>query len=203
MRRHSGRGPRLRLALGMVLALGPTGTVAAQAPLPVPPAWPQDGTTGEAGFTVVPPIETQPRPGPSGSPLPRFASLRSAEVNLRAGPGPQFPVNWTYRRRALPVQIVAEFEHWRRVRDFEGVVGWAHRATLSTRRTLIVTGEERVLREAPREDADPLARLEPGVIAEVRSCEAGKPWCRVSVAGRTGWLRRSDSWGVLEDEGVE
>lgn len=173
--------------------------VPARAEIPLPPPW--AGEPPEPG--VVAPDVAGARTGASGLALPRFASLRSAEINLRAGPGSQFPVNWTYRRRALPVQILAEFENWRRIRDFEGITGWAHRATLSARRTVVVTGGEKLLRAEPGENARPVARLEPGVILELRQCEAGKPWCRVSVGGVSGWLKRSDGWGVLEDETVE
>ena len=67
----------------------------------------------------------------TGLPIPRFAVLRSDEVNLRTGPGPRHPVDWVIRRRDLPVEITAEFDTWRRIRDIEGTEGWVHQSLLT------------------------------------------------------------------------
>ncbi len=77
-------------------------------------------------------------------PLPRFASLKTDEVNLRTGPGLRYPIDWVYKRRDLPVQIEREFEVWRLVADQDGVKGWVHQATLAGRRTFVVTGGEQI-----------------------------------------------------------
>jgi SH3-like domain-containing protein len=81
--------------------------------------------------------------------LPRFVSLRASEVNLRTGPGIRYPIEWVFKRRDLPVEVVDEFESWRRIRDWEGTLGWVHQSMLRGRRTALVTGEPRVLRRAP------------------------------------------------------
>ena len=139
----------------------------------------------------------------TGQPLPRFATLRSEEVNLRTGPGTRYPIEWVYKRRDLPVQIQREFEVWRLVQDQEGVKGWVHQAVLAPRRTGVVIGEERVLRHDPRDDASPVARLKPGVIVRLRSCEAGSDWCQGGVGDYRGWIKRSDIWGTFPGEAIQ
>jgi SH3-like domain-containing protein len=157
-----------------------------------------------------PPVAPQPAektPDPSkgsatGFPLPRWASLRSDEVNLRAGPGTRYPVQWVYRRRDLPVEIKREFEIWRLIEDQDHVMGWVNQATLVGRRSFVVTGAERLLRRSPSDDAEPVARLKPGVVGRVRGCEAGHAWCDMQVGDYRGWLKRSDVWGVYPDEAI-
>ncbi len=134
----------------------------------------------------------------TGLPLPRFASLRAAKVNLRAGPGLRYPVEWVYKRRGLPVMITAEFDAWRKVRDWRGTVGWIHRSMLTGKRTVIATAREVVLRRKPSKDSPAVARAEAGVIARVLVCEAD--WCRVQAGGVRGWVRREALWGTLPEE---
>jgi SH3-like domain-containing protein len=137
----------------------------------------------------------------TGLPLPRFASLRANEVYMRAGPGTRYPVEWIYRRRGLPVQIVAEFDAWRKVRDWNGTIGWVHRAMLAGRRTAITVADDTVLRRAPEAAAPALARAEPGVVARLLSCEG--VWCRVEMRGIKGWTPRATLWGTLPGEKVD
>ncbi len=142
------------------------------------------------------------RPGRTGLPLPRFVSLASGEVNLRAGPGRQYPIEVVYRRARMPVEVIDEFDTWRRIRDWEGTVGWVHGSLLSGRRTLRVLGTELVaLRRDPRDDAPLVARVEPGVIGDLERCEGG--WCRATLGGFEGWLRRQDFYGTLPKENLE
>ena len=133
--------------------------------------------------------------------VPRFASLRSDEVNLRAGPGKQYPVDWVFTRRALPVEITADYGQWRKIRDIDGSEGWAHQSLLSARRRVIISGEIRTLLRAPEPGAAPVARAEPGVIARLLACRG--VWCRVEIERYTGWLERRHVWGVYADEVIE
>lgn len=134
----------------------------------------------------------------TGLPLPRFASLRAAEVFMRAGPGTRYPVEWIYRRRGLPVQIIAEFDAWRKVRDWNGTVGWVHRAMLAGRRTAITIADDTVLRRAPEAGAPALARVEPGVVARLMACSGA--WCRIEARGVKGWAPRTTIWGATPNE---
>ena len=136
-----------------------------------------------------------PRIGESGLPLPRFASLASDEVNMRTGPGSQYPIRWVYRRRGLPVKIVDESDQWRQVVDPEGERGWIHSSLLSRRHTVLVVGEGVAeMKRSPAADARTLLRIEPGVIVELVDCEGD--WCLVDLEGDRGWLRRQRLWGV-------
>ena len=76
----------------------------------------------------------------------RFVSLRADEVNVRAGPGVRYPVKWVFVRKLMPVEVIAEFDTWRKIRDWEGAEGWVHRAMLSGRRSIVVTGKVATLR---------------------------------------------------------
>ena len=135
--------------------------------------------------------------------MPRFVSLRAAVVNLRTGPGVRYPVEWVFKRRRLPVEVIAEFETWRKVRDWEGTEGWVHRSMLTGRRSAVVTGAVRGLRREPSEDAGVVARAEPGVVGDLNRCRRGEPWCRVRIDGHEGWLRRDEFWGAYPDETVK
>lgn len=139
----------------------------------------------------------------SGLPLPRFVSLRSDEVNLRTGPGTRYPVDWVYSRRDLPVEVIAEFETWRKIRDWQGTEGWVHQSMLSARRMVVVTGAERGLRSDPDDKAVILATLGPNVVARLLGCPRDKRFCRVAVENIQGWLKRDEFWGVYQSEYIE
>ncbi len=144
------------------------------------------------------------RPGRTGLPLPRFVSLASGEVNLRAGPGSQYPIEWVYRRRSMPVEVIDEFDTWRRIRDWEGTVGWVHGSLLSGRRTLRVLGESGELiglHRDPDEGSPLVAQVEAGVVGDLERCSGG--WCQANLGGFEGWLRRQDFYGTLPKETLE
>lgn len=139
--------------------------------------------------------------GQSDLSLPRFASLRASEVNVRTGPGVRYPVEWVFVRRSLPIEIVAEFGTWRKIRDWQGTEGWVHRSMLSGRRTVIITGAVRTLRRKPSPKAPAVVRVEPGVVARLLECE--QQWCWIEAGGFRGWLRRDAFWGTGANEGIE
>ena len=139
----------------------------------------------------------------SGLPLPRFVSLRADEVNMRAGPSVRYPVEWVYKRQNLPVEVIAEFDTWRKVRDPFGGQGWIHRSMLSSSRTAVVTGKVRTLRLRADTRSQPVAHVEPNAVGKLIKCDKGDIWCRVEFNGYDGWLRRKEIWGVYPAEEVE
>lgn len=140
----------------------------------------------------------------SGLPLPRFVSLRSDEVNLRSGPGTRYPVDWIYTRRDMPVEVIAEFEAWRKIRDWQGSEGWVHQSMLSARRMAVVIGpQQRKLRSEPDEKAPALAILDPNVMGRLMACPKDKIYCRVDIENIQGWLKRDEFWGVYPNEYIE
>lgn len=143
-------------------------------------------------------------PTTSGLPVPRYVSLKSDHVNVRAGPTKDNDVAWVYTRTGLPVEITAEYENWRRVRDSEGAEGWVYHSLLSGRRTAVVTMKHKddlaSLYESADKTSEVTARLQSGVIAQVKKCTSS--WCHVYGLGFDGWIEQQRLWGVYADEQV-
>jgi len=133
-------------------------------------------------------------------PLPRFVSLREGEVNLRSGPGERYPIDWVLTRKGMPVEILQEFDVWRKIRDPAGSVGWVHQRMVTGTRTVMVTGAIRTLHADDNPASPAVARAEPGVIAQLLACHG--EWCRVEAKDIKGWLKRSEIWGVYAEEAV-
>jgi SH3-like domain-containing protein len=148
-----------------------------------------------------------PGPGPgigavTKLPVPRFVSLRSDQVNFRAGPGFQYPVTWVYQRAGLPVEIIGEFDVWRQLLAPDGGTGWVHEATLRSRRDFYISLPQVVLRNGASDDAGTAAILKQGDSGLLLRCDKGADYCKVSIDSRTGYLARSDFWGVFDGETV-
>jgi SH3-like domain-containing protein len=149
--------------------------------------------------------------GASGQPVPRFVSLKSDRVNLRQGPGTEYPTAWVFRRAGLPVEIIKEFDTWRQVRDAEGTTGWVAGSMLSGRRTAVILPWEMrpedsqparaALRDDDSDSAKPIAQVEAGVLASIISCDGR--WCRVSVGGFRGYIEQSKLWGAYQGEVIK
>jgi SH3-like domain-containing protein len=138
---------------------------------------------------------------PPSDKVPRFAALRSDEVNLRVGPGENFPIEWVFKRKDMPVEIVEEFQNWRRIQDWQGDKGWVLDRMITGKRQVIVAGVVRALYRQPDRGAPIVARAEPGVIA--RLIELQGPWCHVEAGGFKGWMQRSEVWGVYPEETLQ
>lgn len=138
----------------------------------------------------------------TGLPVPRFVSLRSNQINLRTGPGMRYPVEWVYMKSDLPVEITAEFENWRKIKDWDGKEGWVHQHMLSGRRTIRLNKETLLLR-APADEALPVAKAEAGVIGKLELCPKNVAFCKVKLQGFQGWLPKKELWGVYPAEVYE
>ncbi len=143
--------------------------------------------------------------GKSGLPLPRFVSLKTDRVNVRRGPSSQHDVSWVFTRKELPVEIIAEFEHWRRVRDSDGEEGWVYQSLLAGRRTAMVAPWRKdntvPLHIEPSEVSTKIAFISGGVVGRVKSCDGD--WCHVTVADYEGFVEQAMLWGVYPGEQVE
>ncbi len=140
---------------------------------------------------------------PTGFPLPRFVSLSKDITNVRSGPGLQYPIKWVIKKRGLPVEIILEYDHWRKIRDEEGAEGWVFKTLLSGKRTALVIGDKPVdlykktgvffnkkLRNS--------AVIEPMTVVELKGC--GRQFCNILVKGISGLIERKSLWGVYEEE---
>lgn len=125
--------------------------------------------------------------------LPYWASINVDEARMRKGPSPDVPVIWEYRRKDLPVKVVARFETWRKIEDPDGTQGWMAARLLSRTRTAIVTGGIRPMREEPSASAAVAFRAEAGVVGRITDCKDG--WCLLDVKGRKGWIEADHIWG--------
>lgn len=141
----------------------------------------------------------------SGLPVPRFVSLKSSRVNVRVGPGEDYGVAWVFVKPGLPIEVIQEFDNWRRIRDSDGQVGWVFQSLLSGKRTAVVApwqgGEPRPIRASSATEARITAYLEPGVMGEVDRCQSG--WCQISGKGFKGWISGDQLWGVYPGETID
>jgi SH3-like domain-containing protein len=137
----------------------------------------------------------------TGLDLPRFVSFRSGEVYMRSGPGTRYPVRWIYKRQNFPVEIIQEFDTWRKVRDHDGAEGWVHHSLITGRRYAMITGTSNI--EAHRSgdsDARITMKLEPEAIAKITECNDN--WCELSASGYKGWVEKKYLWGVYDAERI-
>jgi SH3-like domain-containing protein len=158
-----------------------------------------------SSISAAPASDPAVRPSGSGLPVPRFVSLKASRVNVRVGPGEDYQVAWVFVKPGLPIEVIQEFDNWRRIRDSDGTVGWVFQSLLSGKRTAVVapwkSGEPRPIRASDSESAAITAYLEPGVMGDIERCRDG--WCRIAGKGFSGWIAREQLWGVYPDEDID
>ncbi len=154
---------------------------------------------------VIPAVAQETTGSVSGLPVPRFVSLKPSDTPMREGPSKDHRIKWVFKKEGVPVEIIAEFENWRRVRDSEGDDGWVFHSRLSGRRTAQInpklTQPDIPLYARDSESTQVVARLQPGVIGSVEQC-TGR-WCRLVGDGFDGWLPQERLWGVYPGERVK
>lgn len=141
----------------------------------------------------------------SGLPMPRFVSLKPDRVNVRSGPNKDQEVRWVYTRAGMPVEITAEFENWRRIRDWEGAEGWVYHSLLTGKRSAVVVPglkDDLVpLYENSDIESAVVARLQSGVLGQLKACNG--QWCEFSGKNFSGWIKQERLWGAYPNEKVE
>jgi len=133
-------------------------------------------------------------------PMPRYVSLKANEANVRRGPSLSHRIDWVFQRKGMPLQVIAEYGHWRRVIDRDGQGGWVHYTMLSGARTVIVEQDTLTLRHRANTQSRETAELERGVIARLREC--GDGWCEVTAGGYRGWAPQAVFWGIADGEAI-
>jgi SH3-like domain-containing protein len=158
-----------------------------------------------AGMVLASPVRAQSAGSASGLPVPRFVSLKADKVNMHIGPAKTYEVKWLYQRQGLPVEITAESENWRKIRDAEGTEGWVYHSLLSGKRTAMVMAKapDDLVPVYAKPDAKGgvTAQLERGVVGTVRRCGGG--WCQFSGRGFDGFIQETRLWGVYPNEKVD
>ena len=140
----------------------------------------------------------------SGLTLPRMVSIRADNINARSGPGTKYPIEWIYKQRGAPLEIINEFELWRQVRDWEGSVSWIHKTRLTGRRFIkIITPGENNIYNNDSYDSKIIAKAEDGVIGEIKKCPKKNEFCLVKFETIEGWIPKKNVFGVYEDEVIK
>lgn len=140
----------------------------------------------------------------SGLSVPRMVSLRSNLINARSGPGARYPIEWVYMQKGAPVEIIAEFELWRKIKDWQGSESWVHKSMLSGRRTVKVTtpGKNNVY-DKPDYQAGVIARVEDEVVGDVKKCSAENGFCLIKFASIEGWIPKNSLFGIYKNENID
>ena len=134
----------------------------------------------------------------TGLPLPRYVSLKSSRGRVRRGPSRSHPIEWEFTHRGMPLEIVGEYEHWRRIRIWDGSSGWMHYSLLSGARTVVVSGDKVSLHVTPEANSATSAVALKDVVAKLGKCN--DEWCHIRVNRHRGWVLKSQLWGVYPDE---
>lgn len=137
----------------------------------------------------------------SGLPVPRFVTLKSDEVNMRVGPGREYPKSWVYRRAGLPLKVIAEFDVWRKVIDHEDTTGWVHSQLVTLKRNALIANRLTKLYSKADDQSPVIAVAEQGVLMELQTC--GVKWCRIANDDLRAFVHRDDIWGILENETLD
>ena len=136
--------------------------------------------------------------------LPRFASLRDETINARSGPGTKYPIDWVYKQKSAPVEIIAEFENWRRIRDWQGSESWVMAQLLTRKRFVkVITPGENNLYSKDNYKSKIIARIEDDVIGEVKKCPADNTFCLISFGNYEGWMSRQNLYGIYDGEIID
>ena len=142
--------------------------------------------------------------GETGLTIPRFVSLRSNHINARSGPGARYPIEWVYMQKSAPVEIIAEFELWRKIKDWQGSESWVHKSMLSGKRSVkvITTGENNVYAKDDFK-AKIIAKVEDEVVGEIEKCPVNNSFCKIKFASITGWVPRQNLYGIYPEEIID
>ncbi|MBQ4874529.1 MAG: hypothetical protein HRK26_00240 [Rickettsiaceae bacterium H1] len=124
-----------------------------------------------------------------------FVSIKSDKANLRIGPSTDYPIEWVYVRKNMPVYVLEKYEQWRKIKDMEGEIGWMHQSLLSNKHYFITVGKT-VIRNNPDHKAKIKAYVDPKIIGRLFKCE--NEWCKVKVENITGWIKKKHVWGVVK-----
>ena len=149
------------------------------------------------------PAFAQEEDGDTGNNLPRMASFRSNHINARSGPGSRYPIEWIYKQKNAPVEIIAEFELWRKIKDWEGAETWVHKAMLTNKRWIKMTKKETAnIYAKPQSDSRIIAKVEDQVIGKIEKCPEQKDFCLIKFSEFEGWVNRNDFYGVYPNETI-
>ena len=142
--------------------------------------------------------------GETGLAIPRFASLRSNHINARSGPGARYPIEWVYMQKSAPVEIIAEFELWRKIKDWQGSESWVHKSMLTGKRFVkVITPGENNIYAKDDYNAKVIAKVEDEVVGEIKKCPVNTNFCLIQFGNVDGWMPRQNLYGIYPDEIID
>lgn len=138
-----------------------------------------------------------------------FASIKSSEVNVRKGPHTRYPISWVFKKKGEPVEVIAEFEHWKRIKDVAGEEGWVKANMITKKRSAVVLGFKQNkdqkadkffvnIFRIPETSGKIFAKVESGKRISLKQCK--KEWCLISIENVEGWIEKKFLWGVYANE---
>ena len=143
-------------------------------------------------------------PSQDSDSLPRFVSLRDETVNARSGPGTKYPIDWVYKQKSAPVEVIAEYENWRRIRDWQGSESWVMSQLLTRKRfAKVITPGENNLYAKDNYKSKIIARIEDDVVGEIKKCPADNDFCLIVFGNYEGWMSRQNIYGVYDKEIID
>lgn len=129
-----------------------------------------------------------------------FRSLSKDTVHMRYGPSKDHPIKWIFNKKGIPVEKLATFDQWHKVRDFTGEEGWIHKSLLSSKPYGIVhTNQEKtyiLMRKKAKKESVALLRIEEGTLLRVKECDS--IFCKVSVSSHSGYVEKKYIWGIAQ-----
>ena len=121
-----------------------------------------------------------------------YLMLKNSKVNVRMGPGLDYPVKFIYKKKYLPVKVIDKKENFRKVIDHKKNSGWIHISQLKKVNSVIVLSN-RILFKKPTFNSKPIANLENGRLLILKKCK--KNWCEVRSQNYSGWINIDNVWG--------
>ena len=122
-----------------------------------------------------------------------FLSLKKNKVNVRYGPGFEYPIKYVYKKINLPIKQIDKKENFRRIIDLKNNSGWIHVSQLKKVNS-IIPKIDKILFKKPTNFSQPLAKIEKGRVLLVKSCN--DKWCKVTTGNFSGWIKIENSWGL-------
>ena len=122
-----------------------------------------------------------------------FLSLKKNKVNVRYGPGFEYPIKYIYKKINLPIKQIDKKENFRRIIDLKNNSGWIHVSQLKKVNS-IIPKSDKILFSKPTNFSKPLARIEEGRVLMIQKCN--NYWCKVKTGSFKGWIKIEDTWGI-------
>ena len=123
-----------------------------------------------------------------------YLILKNNEVNVRYGPGFDYPVKYVYKKKNLPIKIIDKKENFRKIIDFKKNSVWIHSSQLKKGKSFILL-KDQILFTNPTKYSKPLIKVAKGRLLLVKKCK--KKWCKIKTEEYTGWLEAINVWGII------